>query len=67
MTSTAQSGAANYPGLDHWRDLTASQQPSWSDQAVFEASVKELSVLPPLDFAGEVDILRERLAAAAQG
>ncbi|WP_261382472.1 class II 3-deoxy-7-phosphoheptulonate synthase [Arthrobacter sp. UKPF54-2] len=67
FASTAQSGAANYPGLDHWRELPASQQPSWSDPAVFEASVQELSVLPPLVFAGEVDILRERLAAAAQG
>ena len=67
LTSTAQSGAANYPGLDHWRELPASQQPNWSDKTVFEASVKELSVLPPLVFAGEVDILRERLAAAAQG
>ncbi|MBT2550048.1 class II 3-deoxy-7-phosphoheptulonate synthase [Arthrobacter sp. ISL-65] len=67
LTSTAQSGAANYPGLDNWRDLPISQQPSWEDSGVFNASVKELSALPPLVFAGEVDILRERLAAAAQG
>jgi 3-deoxy-7-phosphoheptulonate synthase len=67
LTSTSQSGAANYPGLDNWRDLPVSQQPSWQDSEVFNASVKELSALPPLVFAGEVDILRERLAAAAQG
>ena len=67
LTSTSQSGAANYPGLDNWRDLPISQQPSWQDSEVFNASVKELSGLPPLVFAGEVDILRERLAAAAQG
>lgn len=67
LTSTSQSGAANYPGLDDWRDLPISQQPSWQDSEVFNASVKELSALPPLVFAGEVDILRERLAAAAQG
>ncbi|HEY3574715.1 MULTISPECIES: class II 3-deoxy-7-phosphoheptulonate synthase [unclassified Arthrobacter] len=67
LTSTSQSGAANYPGLDNWRDLPISQQPSWQDSEVFNASVKELSALPPLVFAGEVDILRERLAAAAQG
>lgn len=67
LTSTSQSGAANYPGLDNWRDLPISQQPSWQDSRVFDASVKELSALPPLVFAGEVDILRERLAAAAQG
>ena len=67
LSSTAQSGAANYPGLDDWRDLPISQQPSWQDRNVFDASVKELSGLPPLVFAGEVDVLRERLAAAAQG
>ncbi|MFP5368593.1 MAG: 3-deoxy-7-phosphoheptulonate synthase, partial [Actinomycetes bacterium] len=67
LSGTAQSGAADYPGLDNWRDLPISQQPSWQDRDVFEASVKELSVLPPLVFAGEVDVLRERLAAAAQG
>ncbi|HCC38376.1 MAG TPA: 3-deoxy-7-phosphoheptulonate synthase class II, partial [Arthrobacter bacterium] len=67
LSSTAQSGAANYPGLDDWRDLPVSQQPSWQDKDVFAASVGELSVLPPLVFAGEVDVLRERLAAAAEG
>jgi len=67
LASTAQSGAANYPGLDAWRDLPISQQPTWSDADVFKASVNELSVVPPLVFAGEVDVLRERLAAAAQG
>ncbi len=47
--------------------MTAAQQPSWQDPGVYSASVKELSTLPPLVFAGEVDVLRERLAAAAQG
>ena len=67
LASTAQSGAADYPGLDAWRDLPISQQPSWADQEVFKATVKELSIVPPLVFAGEVDVLRDRLAAAAQG
>ncbi|WP_026552909.1 3-deoxy-7-phosphoheptulonate synthase class II [Arthrobacter sp. H20] len=53
--------------LDHWRQLPISQQPSWQDSNVYSASVKELSTLPPLVFAGEVDVLRDRLAAAAQG
>ncbi|HSU69872.1 MAG TPA: 3-deoxy-7-phosphoheptulonate synthase, partial [Micrococcaceae bacterium] len=66
-TSRAQSGAADYPGLDDWRALPIAQQPSWADPAVYKASVKELSILPPLVFAGEVDILRDRLAQAAQG
>ncbi len=47
--------------------MTATQQPSWQDPGVYSASVRELSTLPPLVFAGEVDVLRERLAAAAQG
>ncbi|KHL03134.1 class II 3-deoxy-7-phosphoheptulonate synthase [Sinomonas humi] len=67
FTSTSQSGAADYPGLDEWRSLPVSQQPSWSDAEAFERSVAELSILPPLVFAGEVDLLRHRLADAAQG
>jgi 3-deoxy-7-phosphoheptulonate synthase len=67
FTSTSQSGAANYPGLDDWRSLPASQQPSWADAEAFTRSVAELSILPPLVFAGEVDLLRHRLADAAQG
>nr|WP_246021411.1 3-deoxy-7-phosphoheptulonate synthase class II [Arthrobacter echini] len=54
-------------GLDAWRSKTAAQQPAWQDPEVHASSVKELSSLPPLVFAGEVDVLRERLAAAAQG
>ncbi|MEA5456870.1 3-deoxy-7-phosphoheptulonate synthase class II [Sinomonas sp. JGH33] len=67
FTSTSQSGAADYPGLDDWRGLPVSQQPSWADPKAFADSVAELSVLPPLVFAGEVDLLRHRLADAAQG
>ncbi|OUM42884.1 class II 3-deoxy-7-phosphoheptulonate synthase [Arthrobacter sedimenti] len=64
MAAPASSPTA---GLDAWRSMTAVQQPSWQDPGVYTASVKELSSLPPLVFAGEVDVLRERLAAAAQG
>ncbi|MEG9247721.1 3-deoxy-7-phosphoheptulonate synthase class II [Arthrobacter sp. Soc17.1.1.1] len=59
--------APSTAGLDAWRSMAAVQQPSWQDPGVYSASVKELSTLPPLVFAGEVDVLRERLAAAAQG
>ncbi|GAB3524628.1 3-deoxy-7-phosphoheptulonate synthase class II [Arthrobacter monumenti] len=58
---------ADYPELDAWRGLPISQQPQWRDDAVYQSSISELSTLPPLVFAGEVDVLRERLAAAAQG
>ena len=54
-------------GLDYWRELPIKQQPEWPDAAAVAAASAELATLPPLVFAGEVDILRERLAKAAQG
>ncbi|MDO5618467.1 class II 3-deoxy-7-phosphoheptulonate synthase [Kocuria sp.] len=54
-------------GLDEWRDLTADQQPTWSEHPDFAASIQELSSVPPLVFAGEVDTLKARLAEVAQG
>ncbi len=54
-------------GLDHYLTLPAKQQPTWPDAAEVAAVRAELSVLPPLVFAGEVDILRARLAEAASG
>src|SRR5699024_2382525 len=60
-------GAADYPGLDTWREKPISQQPTWEDQEAFEKVTAELSSAPPLVFAGEVDVLRTQLAAAARG
>ncbi|HET8600296.1 MAG TPA: 3-deoxy-7-phosphoheptulonate synthase class II [Segeticoccus sp.] len=54
-------------GLDAWRDLPAAQQPEWPDRAALEEAVSTLATYPPLVFAGECDILRDRLADAAQG
>jgi 3-deoxy-7-phosphoheptulonate synthase len=54
-------------GLDYWRELPIKQQPQWPDPAAVAAASAELSTLPPLIFAGEVDSLRERLAKAASG
>ncbi|MGF9662993.1 3-deoxy-7-phosphoheptulonate synthase class II [Arthrobacter crystallopoietes] len=65
--ASPQPGAAEYPGLDAWRDLPVVQQPTWADSEVHRAAVSELSSLPPLVFAGEVDLLRQRLADAAEG
>jgi 3-deoxy-7-phosphoheptulonate synthase len=59
--------AALEAGLDVWRDLPAAQQPQWPDQAALRAVTAELALVPPLVFAGECDVLRERLAAAARG
>ncbi|MDD7962380.1 class II 3-deoxy-7-phosphoheptulonate synthase [Microbacterium thalli] len=53
--------------LDTWRDLPIKQQPAWNDPDAIAAVSAEIATLPPLVFAGEVDILRERLARAASG
>lgn len=54
-------------GLDNYLNLPALQQPNWPDSAAVAAVRAELATLPPLVFAGEVDILRTRLAQAASG
>ncbi|MFT4123489.1 MAG: 3-deoxy-7-phosphoheptulonate synthase class II [Microbacteriaceae bacterium] len=54
-------------GLDHWRGLPIKQQPVWPDADAATAASAELATLPPLVFAGEVDELRAKLAAAAAG
>jgi len=47
--------------------LVASQQPDWPDAASVRSAVETLAGFPPLVFAGECDVLRTRLAAAARG
>jgi 3-deoxy-7-phosphoheptulonate synthase len=54
-------------GLDYWRELPIKQQPEWPDAAAVAAASAEIATLPPLVFAGEIDILRDRLAKAARG
>jgi 3-deoxy-7-phosphoheptulonate synthase len=54
-------------GLDNYVNLPAAQQPTWPDLAALEAAKAELSKRAPLVFAGEVDLLRSRLADAAAG
>jgi 3-deoxy-7-phosphoheptulonate synthase len=54
-------------GLDYWRTLPIKQQPTWPDSDAVAAASAELATAPPLVFAGEVDILRDRLAQAARG
>ena len=54
-------------GLDNYRNLVAAQQPTWPDQNQLEEVRATLASYPPLVFAGEVDILKDRLAQAASG
>jgi len=54
-------------GLDNFRNLVAAQQPSWPDADALEQVRQTLAKYPPLVFAGEVDILKDRIAQAATG
>ncbi|WP_166872476.1 class II 3-deoxy-7-phosphoheptulonate synthase [Salinibacterium sp. ZJ450] len=54
-------------GLDYWRTLPVKQQPQWPDPDAVGAASAEIATLPPLVFAGEVDVLRSRIAQAARG
>jgi 3-deoxy-7-phosphoheptulonate synthase len=53
--------------LETWRGVSTSQQPAWPDRGRLEAVTSELAALPPLIFADECDLLRERLAAVTRG
>jgi 3-deoxy-7-phosphoheptulonate synthase len=66
-TTAPQSGPASVPARASWRDLPAAQQPDWPDPRRLQQVTGELAGLPPLVFAGECDVLRERLAAVARG
>ena len=58
---------ATIEGLDAWRSLPIKQQPQWGYSRALEQVTGELSTVPPLVFAGEVDMLRDRLARVARG
>jgi 3-deoxy-7-phosphoheptulonate synthase len=50
-----------------WRDLPARQQPTWPDQDALARAEAELAAAPPLVQPEDVDVLRTRLAAVAEG
>ena len=54
-------------GLDNYVHLEAKQQPTWADSDKLASVRDQLSKLPPLVFAGEVDTLRDRIAQASRG
>ncbi len=56
--TVVQADPAVIAGLDYWRELPITQQPEWSDREGARAASAEIAKLPPLVFAGEVDILR---------
>ena len=50
-----------------WHDRPAEQQPDWPDEAALDQAVKQLSLLPPLVFAGEARALTAALGEVAAG
>ena len=57
-----------FPGLlADWPDLPALQQPTWLDTDELTKVQDVLASYPPLVFAGECDLLRERMAAVSEG
>ncbi|HBT87595.1 class II 3-deoxy-7-phosphoheptulonate synthase [Desulfobacter sp.] len=50
-----------------WKNYTALQQPNWPDQRALEKVTKDLALLPPLVFAGEIRTLKDLLAKASKG
>jgi 3-deoxy-7-phosphoheptulonate synthase len=57
----------NTTEIDTWRTLTAKQQPRWPDAEKVREAAAELRSYPPLVFAGECDLLKDRLAQVARG
>jgi 3-deoxy-7-phosphoheptulonate synthase len=55
------------PKFPAWRGLPIAQQPEWPDQARLDEVLAEIAALPPLVFAGECDLLRDRMAAVSRG
>ena len=67
VDTSAESASAARAGLDEWRALPRIQQPTWPDEQALEEACAELRRCPPLIFAGEADLLKERLAEVAAG
>jgi 3-deoxy-7-phosphoheptulonate synthase len=50
-----------------WQDHVVKQQPTWPDAGALESSLKQVSTMPPLVFAGEARKLQAELAQVAAG
>jgi 3-deoxy-7-phosphoheptulonate synthase len=61
------SSSEELAALGSWREYPRVQQPNWPDQDALGTVFGRLREAPPLVFAGEADVLRSRLAAAARG
>ena len=50
-----------------WQERAAGQQPTWPDAGALERSLKQISSMPPLVFAGEARSLQAELGRVAAG
>ena len=50
-----------------WKNHRAIQQPNWPDPKKLDKVIGDLTLLPPLVFAGEIRTLKEMLAKASKG
>ncbi len=64
---TLRFGSVSLSTVPSWPNLPAVQQPTWPDLGALARVRATLATYPPLVFAGECDILRERLADVARG
>ncbi len=53
--------------LDSWKQCEAQQQPDWPDRGLLDETCRQLSVYPPLVFAGETRSLKKHLAKVSRG
>jgi 3-deoxy-7-phosphoheptulonate synthase len=67
MSEVVRNPAGTGSVEDTWSALPAGQQPEWPDADALSAVVSELRSYPPLVFAGEADLLKERIASVARG
>ena len=65
--NSAPAGTNDLSGLDDWREMDPQQQPTYLDGQALGDALSNLSSSPPLIFAGEADVLKQRIAAASRG
>ncbi|MGO2647467.1 MAG: 3-deoxy-7-phosphoheptulonate synthase, partial [Brevibacterium aurantiacum] len=64
---SAPAGTNDLSGLDAWREMDPQQQPTYLDTPALDEALTSLRNSPPLIFAGEADVLKQRIAAASRG
>ena len=67
MSEAVRIPATSGSVIDTWSALPAGQQPEWPDAEAVASVRAELASYPPLVFAGECDLLKQRVAEVARG